>query len=71
MLANKGVSASGGRFHNNGHSMMQFLTGGIWGVYDTGRPSYDSPRPYGDIYTQWYQTPSDINSFWILKPNIK
>jgi hypothetical protein len=66
MLANKGVSASGGRFHNNGHSMMQFLTGGIWGIFDTGMPSYNKTRPVGSPFYEFY-TPSDTSSFWILK----
>jgi hypothetical protein len=65
-LANRGVLASGGRFKNNHHSMMQALTGGTWGVYDTGFPSSKNPRPYGTPYDVFYG--EDTNSFWILKP---
>ena len=65
-LATRGVLASGGRFGNNSHSMMQFLNGGTWGVYDTGRPSYSTPRPFGSSYTKWYTKPSVVDSYWIL-----
>jgi hypothetical protein len=65
-LATRGVMAAGGRFSNNQHSMMQFLTNGTWGVYDTGRPSLSTPREFGNLYTNWYTKPSVIDSYWIL-----
>jgi len=66
-LATRGVFASGGRVKES-HSMMQFLTNGTWGVYDTGRPSLSTPREFGNLYTNWYTKPSVIDSYWILLP---
>jgi len=65
-LATRGVMASGGRFSNNNHSMMQFLTKGAWGVYDTGWPRSNRARPFGTPYDKYYRR-NDINSFWILR----
>ena len=66
-LLNSGVLASGGRFLNNTHSMMQFIVNNNWGIFDTGWRREPGARPYGVPYDVFYRE-KNTNSYWILRP---